>query len=266
MPALLVLAGVLAGIAINVLGDALPRARRIQVPRCAGCDAPRHPLAWSGIIALVTRHSRCPQCNARLSSRHLIVELIAPLLFLACWEQTGTTRVTLFRILYVAILILIAVTDIEHRLIPHVVSLPGIALAIAGAYLSPAFDSPKRALLGGAIGLAAALVLFAFGALFASCVARVRGEPLPGPALGFGDVTLSAFLGLILGAPDIIFALVIGILAGFLGAVAYLVGGRALGRQHALFGTFLPYGPFLIFGGAVMLFFGEAFMAWYIGG
>ena len=180
-----------------------------------------------------------------------------------CWLQTGTTSVTLFRLIYVAVLVLILVTDVEHRLILHAVSLPGIAIAIAGAYLTPAFDTPKRALVGGAMGLVAALFLYFLGQGLGVLIGRMRGEPLPGPAFGFGDVTLSTFLGVILGAPEIIFALVFGIVAGFLGAIVYLVSRRVLGIRHVAFTAFLPYGPFLILGGAFMFFYGSAFMAWY---
>jgi leader peptidase (prepilin peptidase)/N-methyltransferase len=168
-----------------------------------------------------------------------------------------------FNLLYSALFVLIVVIDIEHHLVLHVVSLPAILLALIGAYANPAFDSPKRALLGGALGLIAALLLYFSGMLFSWLVGRTRDQPLSGPAFGFGDVTLSTFLGLILGAPEIIFALVIGILAGFVGAILYLLVRGAIQRDHQLFTAFMPYGPFLVLGAAFMLYFGQTFMAWY---
>jgi prepilin signal peptidase PulO-like enzyme (type II secretory pathway) len=189
-----------------------------------------------------------------------------PLLFVFCGLRTGWSVTTLANTFYVTSLVLILVTDLEHRLILHVVSLPSILVAVLLAYVNPALDGPIRSLLGGAIGLVAALSLYFFGALFSMLLGRLRGEPLPGPALGFGDVTLSAFLGLIVGAPEIIFALVIGLLAGFVGAVVFLVVRSGIKRSHRAFTSFMPYGPFLVFGGAVMLFFGAEFMAWYTGG
>jgi prepilin signal peptidase PulO-like enzyme (type II secretory pathway) len=266
MPILVFLAGLFAGVVINLLADSLPRARRIQVPHCPACGASRPVGAWSGLAALATGQWRCRECDAPHSPRHIVVELVTPLLFLFTWSQTGTTVTTLFRGLYVTALTLITVTDIEHRLILEAVSIPAILIGIAGAYLSPAFDKPARSLLGGAIGFAGALLLFLLGALFAAYLERRHNERLPGPAFGFGDVTLSTFLGLILGAPDIIFALVFGILAGFLGAVGYLLSRRVLGADRAPFSAFLPYGPFLICGAAIMFFWGDAFMNWYTGG
>jgi prepilin signal peptidase PulO-like enzyme (type II secretory pathway) len=258
--------GLIAGVLVNLLADSLPTARRVQLPACRSCGVVRQPVAWSGILAFVAGRRRCQQCGATLPYRHLVVELALPLLFVFCGMQTGATTTTLLNALYATSLVLVLVTDIEHRLILHAVILPSILLALAGAFLNPTFDDPKRALLGGAIGLLAALCLYLFGALFSWLLGRLRGEALPGPALGFGDVTLSTFLGLIVGVPEIIFALVIGMLAGFVGAVILLLVRSGIQRTHRAFATFMPYGPFLVLGGAVMLFFGSGFMTWYTGG
>ena len=206
---ILVLAGLLTGILINLIADSLPVVRRLRAPVCATCGQPRRLVSWSGLIGYASRQHRCPHCRAPLPMRHLIVELVTPLLFVFCWTRSGATITTWLNILYSAILVLITVTDMEHHLILHAVSLPAIALAVIGAYLNPAFDSPKRALPGGAIGLTGALILYFTGMLFASIVSKRRGQPLSGPAFGFGDVTLSTFLGLIVGAPEIIFGFVI---------------------------------------------------------
>lgn len=260
------LAGLAAGAVVNLLADGLPTARRLQLPTCAACGQTREPLAWSGALAFATGHRRCLQCGSVLPYRHMVVELAMPLLFVFCGIRTGWSITTLLNAFYVTSLVMILVTDLEHRLILHAVTLPSMLVAVLGAYVNPAFDSPARALLGGAIGLVAALSLYFFGALFSLILGRLRGEPLPGPALGFGDVTLSTFLGLVVGAPEIIFALVLGILAGFVGAIAFLVVRSGIQRSHQAFTSFIPYGPFLVLGGAAMLFYGAEFMAWYTGG
>lgn len=258
--------GLFAGVLVNLLADSLPTARRVQLPACRGCDQPRPLVAWSGILAFVSQHGRCPHCGVALPYRHWLVEVALPLLFVFSGARTGASATTLLNALYATSLVLVLVTDIEHRLILHAVMLPSIFLALIGAYLNPAFDDPKRALLGGTVGLLAGLGLYLFGALFSWLFGRLRGEALPGPALGFGDVTLSTFLGLIVGVPQIIFALVIAMLAGFAGALILLLVRAGVQRTHRAFATFMPYGPFLVLGGAAMLFFGSEFMTWYTGG
>jgi leader peptidase (prepilin peptidase)/N-methyltransferase len=263
---ILALVGLAAGVLVNLLADSLPIARKLQLPACASCGHVRPPLAWSGLLAFISGRRACPHCGAALPYRHLLVELAMPLLFVFCGLRGGQSVTTIANAFYVTSLVLILVTDLEHRLILHAVTLPSIAVAVLFAYVDPVLDSPARALLGGAVGLVSALCLYFLGALFSLLLGRLRGEPLPGPALGFGDVTLSTFLGLIVGAPEIIFALVIGMLAGFVGAVVFLVVRSAIQRTHQAFTSFIPYGPFLVLGGSVMLFFGVEFMAWYTGG
>ena len=262
---ILVPIGWVVGTLINLCADSLPISRRLGVPTCPNCHTPRPKAAWSGLLAFLLGHRRCSECSAPLPVRHLLVELLTPAVFVFCGLRTGATIPTLFNVMYCSILILITVTDLEHRLILHIVSLPAISLAIVGAFANPVFDRPTRALLGGGIGLLGALMLYALGLLFSWWLSKARGEPLPGPAFGFGDVTLSTFLGLIVGAPDIIFVFVIGIFAGFVGAMGYLLIRGLIQRQHQMFTAFLPYGPFLIFGGTFMLFYGREFMTWYIG-
>jgi leader peptidase (prepilin peptidase)/N-methyltransferase len=155
------------------------------------------------------------------------------------------------------------VTDLEHRLIQHLVTLPAIALALIGAFANPAFDSPKRALLGGAIGLIGTFILYLAGGLFARAMGRLRGQSISEVAFGFGDVMLNGFIGLIVGVPDVIFAVIIGILSGGITATLYLLVRGLIQRRYKWF-TAIPYGPFLILGGATMLYFGREFMAWYL--
>jgi leader peptidase (prepilin peptidase)/N-methyltransferase len=192
------------------------------------------------------------------------VEAGTALLYAFCWMRTAASIQTLFHVLYGSVFILLLVTDLEHKLIPHRFALPAIALAAVGAWVNPAWDSPKRALLGGTIGLVGTLAVYWLGGLFVRAMNRARGREISEVAFGFGDVTLTTFIGLIVGAPDIIFAMVIGFFAGGLVALAYLVVRGLIQRRYALF-TAIPYGPFLILGGATMLYFGQEFVNWYYG-
>jgi leader peptidase (prepilin peptidase)/N-methyltransferase len=214
-------------------------------------------------VAYVARNHRCRQCQEPISIRHLIVELVVPALFVLAWIRTGASTITLFYILHSTLLVLIFVIDLEHRLILHAVSLPAIALGLIGAFVNPVFDAPARSLIGGALGLLAALILYLAGMLFGWLIGRARGSALAGPAFGFGDVTLTTYLGLLVGAPEIIFAIILAILLGFGFAILYLVIKGMIRRDHEMFTAFVPYGPFLIMGGAFMLYFGPQFMAWY---
>jgi prepilin signal peptidase PulO-like enzyme (type II secretory pathway) len=163
---ILVLLGLMTGALLNLLADSLPTAYRVRRPRCAYCGCDRQLVAWSAVSATLTNNHRCRHCGAPVSLRHLLVELVTGLLFAFCWLRTGASIRTVFDIVYSSAFVLIVVTDIEHRLIQHVITLPVIAVALVGAFLNPVFDSPNRALLGGAIGLGATFALYLLGGLF----------------------------------------------------------------------------------------------------
>jgi leader peptidase (prepilin peptidase)/N-methyltransferase len=255
--------GLATGAFINLCADSLPAGRRLRPPACGYCGRARPATAWSAVVAYASGHSRCPSCAAPIPVRHVLVELAAILLFVLAWLHRGARLTTVLHVVYGSVFLLLLVTDIEHRLIPHAVTLPAILLALLGAFVSPAFDSPKRSLLGGAIGLVATLALYLAGILFVRLVSRLRGQPLDQVAFGFGDVTLSTFIGLIVGAPEILLALAMGILSAGLFGAGYLLVRGLIQRRYALF-TAIPYGPFLILGGATMMFWGPQIMAWYL--
>lgn len=258
----MVLAGLVVGAVINLCADSLPAARRMRLPQCAHCGNLRPPAAWSAVVAYLVRRYRCPSCSAPIPLRHVLVELGTMLLFAFNWLRTGATAETLFNVLWSSTFVLIAVTDLEHRLIQHVVMLPAIVLALVGAFTNPAFGTPARSILGGAIGLLGTFGLYLMGGLFARFLGRMRGQPISEVAFGFGDVTLTTFIGLVVGAPEVIFALLIGIFCGGIAALAYVLTKALVQRRYTAFMA-IPYGPFLILGGATMLYYGQEIMAWY---
>ncbi len=131
-------------------------------------------------------------------------------------------------------------TDLEHRLIPNAVVLPGIVLMLVGRTI----DDPSVEWI-----LAAAV---AGAALFLIVLVYPRG-------MGMGDVKLAAFLGAGLGL-SVVVALFVGFFAAFVPALALLVRHGRAARKQAI-----PLGPFLALGAVVALFAGDAIIDWYTG-
>jgi leader peptidase (prepilin peptidase)/N-methyltransferase len=132
---------------------------------------------------------------------------------------------------------------------------PAWVLAALGALLHPSTNFYRLALLGGALGFFLLWLIYLLGVVFVRVLGRVRGKPIHEVAFGFGDVRLGGFLGLILGFPQILTALLLGMLLGGLTALVYLFIQAVILRRYSLF-TPIPYGPFLILGASVVLFFG----------
>lgn len=236
--AVIILLGVLVGAVINRLGTDLPARRRPQIPRCPYCGRRRPWYQWIALPAYLSLHQHCPSCGAPIPIRYPLVELGLAFLFGFLYQKYGLTFRFLFFALYTTVFMLIAITDIERRLILNVVTIPAMALAILGSFFS-GHITWKSALLGGVTGY---VVLMAIVLL---------GHWLVGPgAMGGGDVKLAALIGLITGFPLVIEALLLGILAG--GIVSLLL---LLMRLRSLRDP-VPYGPFLIIGGWVTMIWG----------
>jgi prepilin signal peptidase PulO-like enzyme (type II secretory pathway) len=190
----------------------------------------------------VTGKTNCENCGdprPRLV-RSIIVEAVTPLLFLFLWWQYGFSAELGLISLYTVILLLITVTDLEHRLIFNIVILPAILLALVAAFMMPDIQW-RQAILGG---------FLAFIVAYVAALAARGG-------LGAGDVTLSTFLGLILGFPHIILSLLFGVVLGGVVAFLLLISGRVTRK------TFIPYGPFLTITGWIMLIWGTEIWLYY---
>jgi len=216
-------------------------------------------LIWPVILALIglcispalnwlaeTVHRRHLEFPA-IPHRAVWLAMVTAFLFgLAGW-RFGLTLRTGVSCFYVAVLILVTATDLEHRLIPNRFILPAILIALAVGFIAT-WMTWKASLLGGAVGL----VFFAVAYALAAVV-------YPGKiGLGMGDVTLATFIGLAVGFPSAIVAVVLGVLMGG------LVSGLLLVTRRVTLQSALPYGPYLVIGGLVALFWGQAILKWYL--
>jgi leader peptidase (prepilin peptidase)/N-methyltransferase len=237
--------GILVGAVVNQLATDLPARRRPQRPGCPYCAYPRPWYQWVTLPAYVVGRGSCPQCSASIRIRYPLVEIALGFLFTFLYARYGPTLQFLFFALYTAILVLITVTDLERRLILNVVTFPSMLLALIGSFFLPEI-SWKSALLGWATGYATFYIL------------ALAGNLLVGPgALGGGDVTLAAFIGMAVGFPLIVEALLLTILVGGAVSLLLLITGIRSMRDY------IPYGPFLVIGGWVTLIWGMEIATWF---
>ncbi|UCG25294.1 MAG: prepilin peptidase [Chloroflexota bacterium] len=244
--AVFALLGLIAGGAINVLADDLPARIRPRRPHCPQCGHVYGPAGWLAIGRKI-QGGACPQCGLVTRRRALLVELGTAMLYAVLPLLITPPLDLVIYSFYIAVLILIIVIDVEHRLVLHVVTLPTMVIALFASY--PLEDNTIRlAVVGGAVGF----ILF--------FLAYLLGQRLFGPgALGFGDVTLATTMGLMLGFHRIFFALILGILLAGLWSLVGLLTGRISRRSY------FAYGPFLAVAGIVMIIWGDRLYAWAAG-
>lgn len=249
---LITVLGFALGVAVNALADRLPRFRRMGVPQCPTCDAPRPPRAWSGTLAWLIGKRDCEYCGSSLGWRHPLVELGAAAWLTWLYGLDPSPGRFWPSLVVSMVFLLILITDFEHRLILHSVTASGAVLIGVIGVLDPT-RGPAKTLLGGAAGFVGVLLLYLLGGVFARQINRMRGQPLEEVAFGFGDVTLSGVIGLAVGWPGVIVALFLGILAGGVFSLGFLIYMLARRRYQAFIP--IPYGPFLILG-AMMVYLG----------
>jgi prepilin signal peptidase PulO-like enzyme (type II secretory pathway) len=251
---LYVLIGILLGGLVNYFADILPRDRKIVRPYCISCGAPRPALAFLSWVALFTGNDHCAYCGSRRGARALLVEFITVTGSIVLYLKDPNWLVLGPALLIVAIYVLIAVIDIENRLILHIVTGPtALAIGLLGSLrlLNPECGW-QRTLLGGVVGFGIVYVLYLLGIVFARVMERARGQAIDEVAFGFGDVTLSGVIGLTVGWPGVIVAVVLGILAAGLFSLGYLLTMAARSKYNPFMP--IPYGPFLILGAMIVYF------------
>jgi leader peptidase (prepilin peptidase)/N-methyltransferase len=198
-----------------------------------------------------------------LALRTVLVELVTPVLYVGLlWRYGPSIQLGLLAV-YGSVLILVTVTDLEHHLIQHTVMVPAILVAMGGAFLNSDLTA-RRSFLGGATGLLLLYGMYLLAQPVSRLLARLAGRTVDEVPFGFGDVTLGAFIGLITGLPGVFLALIIAILsAGAVAALLILVRA-VVQRRYTMFAA-MPYGPFLVLGGFIMMVYGPDILRWYIG-
>lgn len=178
--------------------------------------------------------------------------MLSELALAGLWALTvarfGLTMQSAATALYLAILVLISVVDLTTRRIPNAVVLPAAALALllAAMGVGPRWTA---ALIGGVVGAGFFGVVYWLGAALLRRLGHRAASR--GPALGLGDVKLALFIGLAVGYPAIVTALLAGTLAGAAGAIVVIVRQIVQRRYQPL--AAMAYGPYLALGAAIAL-------------
>ena len=243
------LLGLLIGSFLNVVIFRVPRGESIVTPG-SHCPACGHALrAWEllPVISFIIQKRQCRNCQARISWRYPLVELLTGILFFLTAMTNLSSQIGLVRLLlnlvFVALLIALSFIDLDTFRLPDVLTLPLLGIGLLGGFL----------LQGSPTGWESLLSALGAGGLF-WCIARVYPQ-----GMGLGDVKLIAALGAFLGFPSIFLAVFVG---SFVGAV---VGIFFLFTGQKRFGQQIPFGPYLALGVILKLLWGSRIFDWYWG-
>jgi leader peptidase (prepilin peptidase) / N-methyltransferase len=289
--------GLLFGSFLNVCIYRLPRDMSVSTPKrsfCPNCKTQIAAYDNIPVLSWILLRGKCRTCKQKISGRYALIELFTALLFLACYLHFGgSTAETVKAAVFCFLVLGLIFTDLETRLLPDVMTLPGIAFGLLfaafvpmhgylesnygfGSTLSNVWHSPRLLSVGDSAlaALLGAAVLFGVAEMYY----RLRGFE----GMGLGDVKLIAMIGAFLGIRLMIFVIFAASFTGAIYGISVLLSiflkrmrryGKRTGARKkswqsaskAMRLVEMPFGVFL--GGMALLglFYGDSLMRWYFG-
>ena len=240
--------GAAIGSFLNVCIYRLPQDLSIAAPRsfCPACRTPIRAYDNIPIFSFLLLGGKCRKCRVPISWRYPLVEALTGGLALALFLKMALTFYFFCYFCFAAALVVITFIDLDHRLIPDAISLPGILIGFLLSFLAVT-PGVWNSLLGIVIG---------GGSLY--LVAVVYEFVTKREGMGGGDVKLLAMIGAWLGWKAVLFTLFFSSLTGSLVGGALMVARKEDGKLA------IPFGPFLTFSAMAYVFFGEKLVRWYL--
>lgn len=242
--------GLIWGSFVNVCIYRIPIKKSIVFPSssCTHCGERIRFYDNIPVLSYLILLGKCRACRKPISMMYPIVELMTGLLSFALFLRYGLSLQYFLSFLFVSALVTTSFIDLHHKIIPDVISLPGIlsGLIISFFHLGQIsfFDSLVGAIGGGGF-------LFLVGVLFE----WITGKE----GMGGGDVKLLAMIGAWMGWRALPFVILISSLTGTLiGGGSMLISGRGVRGK-------IPFGPFLSLGALIFFFYGTELVSWYLG-
>lgn len=238
--------GFVFGSFLNVCIYRLPRGESIIKPRshCPSCKA---FLRWFDNVPLlgyVMLRGRCRECKSVISSVYPSVECATAFLFIVQYVVVGNSSVLIVRLFFASLLIVLFVTDLQHRVLPNIVTIPGVIVGWCCSWVvAPGWlDASLGIVVGGT-----------FFIVLSETYYRIFGRE----GLGMGDVKMLAMIGAFLGWELMLFTMLMASFLGVLVWITVVVSGRGDVRFQ------LPLGSFLAISAVVMSAIGPLILTWW---
>ncbi|MEP6761425.1 MAG: prepilin peptidase [Sporichthyaceae bacterium] len=245
------LGGLLIGSFVNVVVWRVPRGESIVSPpsACPSCGESIRPRDNVPVLSWLLLRGRCRHCQARISARYPIVELLTGVVFAVMAVRFGADAVLPAFLYLGAIGVALTMIDLDVKRLPNAIVLPSYVVALALLTTAALVQGDLSSLLRAVLGMAALFALYFLLALVYPA------------GMGFGDVKLAGVLGLYLGWlgwAEVVTGGFLGFFFGGLVGVALMVARRA-GRKSQI-----PFGPFMIVGAFAAILWGAPLADLYL--
>ncbi len=239
--------GLALGSFVNVCIYRIPLKKSIVFPSssCPKCGTKIRFYDNIPLISYIILLGKCRHCRTPLAWHYPFVEAVIGLLSVTLFIRYGLAYQYFLYLVFVSSLVAISIIDLQHQIIPDVISLPGIVAGLAVSFL-PGGVTWLDSLIG---------IIAGGGSLF---LVAVVYEKLTGKeGMGGGDIKLLAMIGAWMGWKYLHFVVLLSSSAGVMvGVPLLLIAGKGLRVR-------IPFGPFLASGALLCFFFGYEIMNWY---
>jgi leader peptidase (prepilin peptidase)/N-methyltransferase len=232
---------------LNVCIYRLPASKSILFPpsSCPECGESIRPYDNIPIISFLWLKGKCRRCQSTISIRYPLVELMGGLFAICVYLKFGLTLEAVIYYIFIAALLVITFIDVDHRIIPDAISLPGIPLGFLASFFVSEITY-KESLIGLLAGGGSLLLV----AWTYSLIAKKEG-------MGGGDIKLLAMIGAWVGWKGVLLTIFAA------SAIGTLSGLLVMFKSKKNMKLAIPFGPFLSIGAIIHLFFGKELIFWY---
>lgn len=259
---LVIVLGLVVGSFLNVVIQRLPQDESLVKPgsRCPKCES---RIAWHDnipVLSFLLLGGRCRRCRERIPFRYPLVELGSAVIWYGSWRAFGTSPTFLISVVYVSLLFVATVTDLETGLIPDEITLGGAIVGLGTSLFWPALHQTPLNFVG--LGQSVLGLLVGGGLIYATGLAgnwifqRELAKRGLEQSMGGGDVKLLAMAGSFLGWEKVLLGFFIAPILGFPFALY-----QRLAKKEAV----IPYGPFLAVACLIQFFWGNKIWEWFLG-
>lgn len=277
--------GVVLGSFIKVLADrSLVKRSFWGRSYCPNCKKHLKFYDLFPILSYLSTGGKCRYCHKKISWEYPLAEIVMGILIGYLFFQSSQSFQSplfipdlILKTFFISILAALFITDLKKMFIPDRVILPslviglilslGITIYKIGYLYSFLTQSPigrlllpphsdyflRHAFYAAEPFLGGILMTILIGGFFWALIIITKGK-----GMGGGDVKLGAFMGLMLGFPQALIALILSFLTGAIFSIILII----FGKKH--FGQTIPFGPFLVLGSLIALFWGDQILNWYL--
>ena len=240
--------GLCIGSFLNVCIYRLPESKSIVHPRsmCPQCGALIRFYDNFPILSYLLLRGKCRHCKTPISFRYPVVELLSGLFAVGVLIKYGLSLEAVVYYIFIATLLVITFIDIDHQIIPDMITLPGIPICFVASFALSQItyiESIMGILIGG-------------GSLF--MVAWLYHLLTKKEGMGGGDIKLLGMMGAIIGWKGVLFTIFVASAVGTVSGMLIMLKTRKSMKLA------VPFGPFLAIGCIAYIFFGPQLIVWYI--